>query len=292
MGARLRTLLKDIGTYVMKALLVRKPGWGVDFGKAVNLLSTTIRSVSSKKRVKDQLPIINWGANNIQATYNTREAIAFTSNKRNFRMRCMEEADLAPRSWDRVSPDITFPVIVRKTLHKQGKDLYLCNNNVELDNAIRICGPGYYISEYIQKKSEYRVYVVDGRVAAVSEKIPEDREAVAWNIGDGVGKFVNVRWDRWPIAAVDCALRAFRLSGLHFGGVDVIVGEDKRAYTLEINTAIALPFLEGDEEPIHRISYNQKVMVKCLEWMVEGKDPVFNSDAKPYHNYIHAAVKL
>jgi glutathione synthase/RimK-type ligase-like ATP-grasp enzyme len=108
-------------------------------------------------------------------------------------------------------------------------------------NAVEQCGPDYYISEYIKKEREFRVHCVQGRVVGVSEKHPPNREAIAWNFHgeDGNGEFINLKWSEWPMAVVNAALEAFKVSKLHFGAADVI-SVPGRALVLEINSAPSL----------------------------------------------------
>lgn len=293
------------------AVLLRRPGWGVDFGKVVNIISSKIKSVKSTgdyKKVEyldDGDFVINWGFNDAHwsdrlITLNKPEAMRLASDKRRFRQVCMEEGDyhdLIPMTYfnTRFAEDFDgVDVIVRPRRHMQGQHLYRCQTMEEVRDAARRCGKGYYISEYIPKVAEYRAYIVGGRIFGISKKVVEDPSAIAWNHAGGECEFVNVRWDDWPLSVADVAVRAFALSGLHFGGVDVMVDEEGRAYVLEVNAAISLPLLEDDGSFLDRISYHQKAMIKCLEWLVDGKDPVYDYKGKKensYHHYIHAAMK-
>jgi len=175
---------------------------------------------------------------------------------------------------------VNYPVVVRPRVHAQGKHVYLCNNRAELDNAIRRCGEGWYASSYINKVAEYRVAFVQGRVAWVARKTPGNPEDVAWNVARG-GRFDNVRWDEWPLKAVRVSREAFMLSGLDFGGVDVMVDAAGNAYVLEINSAPSLTS-----------PYRQECMAKCFDWVIEyGKQNLPITEARGgWKKFIHPAL--
>lgn len=233
--------------------------------------------------------VIRWGCTsnvpNGVRIINPAAAIHEVSDKAGFRIKC-SDAGLSPKSWldiDSVPTEILDDgVILRKAVHSQGRHIHLCHSVHEvLDKTDS--WTGYYVSEYIKKTQEFRVYVVQGRVVAVAEKIPEDKDALAWNhAGGGNASFVNVKWSDWPIEAVDVSVKAFLLPSLDFGGVDVMVDEDGKAYVLEINSAPSLTS-----------AYRQQCFAKAFDWMTS---PVFTRRVIPitsgggWKSYIHPAI--
>jgi glutathione synthase/RimK-type ligase-like ATP-grasp enzyme len=132
-----------------------------------------------------------------------------------------------------------MPVVVRPSQHSRGQYFWVCDNMgdiLEARDRCRALGLHGYISELIDKAAEYRVFVVQGRAVWVAQKIPADATQIAWNHTNGA-TFTNVRWGDWPLRAVRVAIEGFNLSGLDFGGVDVIVDHDGRPYIVEINSA-------------------------------------------------------
>jgi glutathione synthase/RimK-type ligase-like ATP-grasp enzyme len=235
--------------------------------------------------------VFRWGTTSNVSTnnvVNTARAIHEVADKRTFRMK-LDEAELCPATWESVEDFLNqgdgnppvYPVILRRAKHHQGRWLHVCDNLGELQAAARRYGEGnYYISEYVEKAAEYRVFVVQGRVACVAQKTPANPEAVAWNVAKG-GRFDNVRWDNWPLKAVRKSVEAFNLSGLDFGGVDVMVDANGEAYIIEINSAPSLTS-----------PYRQEAMAKCFDYIVRnGKEQIpLTQERGGYRKFIHPAV--
>ena len=204
---------------------------------------------------------------------NKHSATALAANKTEFRRVLQGHDDIAvPMSWFEIPFSIQhmFPVIVRPAYHAAGKKFFYCLTMNQLKAAIIKCGPGYYISKYIPKDREFRVYVYAGYVMAVSEKIPGDKTDPAWNKSkDSTTSFKNVLWSNWPIEACKEALKAFAISGLDIGAVDVI-RKDDQAYVIEINTS---PTISG--------TYRVDVLARYLKYMLKSID-TYNE--KPYNS--------
>lgn len=149
--------------------------------------------------------------------------------------------------------------------------------------ASRLSG-GWYASKLVDKVAEYRVYVMKGRVVTVAKKTPADPSAVAWNVAQG-GRFDVVRWGEWPMAAVEVAVKAFNLSDLDFGGVDVMVDRDGKAYCIEINSAPSLPLLSDGS-----VSYRQQCMAKAFLYTYDNREGMECDGFNNWREVIHPAV--
>jgi len=247
---------------------------------------TGIGWIRSDKRLPEDDLYIRWGCtanvptNNV---LNTAEAIHRVNDKKAFRM-LLNEHELCPYTFDlgegyRNLAVATFPAVIRPKKHAQGKHTYLVEDWDEYGKALVLCQDGYG-SEYIKKVSEYRIFVVQGRVACVAQKTPDNPDAIAWNVAKG-GRFDNVRFDDWPLRACKTAIEAFMLSGLDFGGVDVMLDAEGKPYVLEINSAPSLTS-----------PYRQECMAKCFDYIVEhGKASIPLIEEKGgYRKFIHPAV--
>ena len=208
---------------------------------------------------------IRWGTTtnvpNGVRVINSAAGIHKVADKRGFR-ELLDDEELCPYTWMNELSFLNdnrteFPLVVRTKVHAQGRGLWLVNNHAELRHRCNQLGEGnYYLAEYVPKVAEYRVLVAQGRVVWVAQKTPGNPEDVAWNVAKG-GRFDNVRWDEWPSAVVENAIAAWGLSGLHFGGVDVMVDAEGKAYCLEINSA-----------PSQTSPYRQSCMAKTFDWML------------------------
>ena len=224
--------------------------------------------------------IFRWGCTSPAPSrniVNVSEAIHRVSDKRGFRMMLQEE-HLCPETW--IDPrQARFPCIVRPQFHHQGRRLYLCQTREDLWRALEMC-QNPYISAYIDKVAEFRVFVVQGRVVCVAQKHPGDPRQIAWNVFQGA-HFENVRWKGWPLPALRVAVMAMRLSGLDFGGVDVMIDRGGSATVLEINSAPSLTS-----------AYRQQCFAKAFDAIVrDGKAPLEIGRKELYTSFIHPAVK-
>lgn len=226
-----------------------------------------------------------WGTtaginNDAQKVVNKISAIHTTCDKAAFREK-LSQAGLAPltvRSIEGFRKQEFFPALIRPAYHERSNGMYLAKDAWEFMDAYNKVGRDFYASQFIQKEREFRVMVVQNRVAWVIEKFPKDKEALSWGCVQD-GEFEYVGWEDWPIAVVDNALKSFALSPLDFGAIDIITDKEGRAYTLEINTA---PFLTP---------YYARKIGQCFKWIVEkGRDHFPAVDVKTYKDAIHPAA--
>jgi hypothetical protein len=238
--------------------------------------------------------LIRWGCTKsvpmpVDQQINTPEAIRKVSDKAGFR-RILLTADhtLIPPTWFDFNETIQLPVVVRPRQHEKGQNFYVVGENLGIwgvQQAMSQCGEGAYVSAYIPKSQEFRVFVVQGRATCVMEKHPVDRTAAVWNCDHG--NMTVVHWDNWHLQAVRKSIEAFNLSGLDFGAVDVIVDNRGTAYVLEINTAPGLKF-NDDGSP----SYTMQCMAKAFDYIItNGKANIpLVQEKGGYRKFIHPAI--
>jgi len=236
--------------------------------------------------------LFRWGCtSNVPRGYkvvNTAEAIHLVSNKLEFR-RILDDAELCPLTFfthnDMSIPD-NMIVVLRTATHAQGRGLWVydLSDDTECEDFSDKCrelGEGnYYINEFIPKVAEYRVFVCQGRAVWVAQKTPGNPDDVAWNVAKG-GRFDNVRWGAWPLKAVRTSIEAFNLSGLDFGGVDVMVDTEGRCYVLEINSA-----------PSQTSPYRQECVGKAFQYIIDnGREHIPLVDERGgWRKFIHPGV--
>jgi len=268
----------------MKAIIIRRKKLGFAIKKVVALSKENLSWIRSDKVLPAADLYIRWGCTAqvpCKNVLNKVSAIHTVCDKKGFRQLLMEKAqDIIPFTFFKVE-DAVYPAIVRPKHHAQGKRLYLVNDEVELHKAVGKCGHDWYASEYIQKQKEYRVFVLQGRVLWVAEKIPANPEDIAWNVAKG-GKFINVKWNDWPLRAVKVALKSMELSGLDFGGVDVMTNSDNKPFVIEINSA-----------PSQTSPYRQECTAKGFDWVIknESKEHIpLIKEKGGYLKFIHPAI--
>jgi glutathione synthase/RimK-type ligase-like ATP-grasp enzyme len=270
-----------------KALLLRRKGW--ERNSADKILHYS-KKLLSTLQTGEEWPegtslVFRWGCTANAPTkkvVNTARAIHFVADK-GISRKTFADAGLAPRTWldkEKLYPDwaLPFKVIVRPRQHSRGKNFSVCTTQLQVEAACEKYEGSYYISEYIPKVAEYRVLMCQGRVLAVNEKIPMNKDLHAWGLARD---WINIRWGQWPLRVVESARGAFLISGLDFGAVDVIVTADGTPYVLEINTAPELP---GEYQP--------ECVAKAFDYIVEnGKDPIPVIEAKGgWKKFIHPAL--
>lgn len=267
-----------------------------DFGHNTYYISDAMKDTKRVKSgelvdVNDDDWVIRWGCtarirNDKAKVINRKSAIRETMDKGGFRQK-VAAIGHAPRTWmdkQDFAYDIVFnhepfvPVIVRPQAHQRSENLHFCQNTDELVAAVDAIGGPLYISEYIAKDKEYRVFVANGRAMIMAEKVPVDRNAITWGCVED-GELEYIAWSNWLPEVAQCAIESFNLSKLDFAAIDVM-WKDGKAYFLEANTA----------PEVWR--YYGQCFAKVFTYMTDGdkraRIPVANYD--DWKNYIHPAI--
>lgn len=283
----------------MSAIILRRR----KLGRATKHVAEKMQQECSVVRVwRDLIPvdithIFRWGCVNQLPSWcaydltvvNTAAAIGWCGDKRQGRLDMQAAGVPVPKTWgkaadwwDEIPAGNVAPVVIRPERHAQGRNL-LCTTEprqlLEFEVQHGLC----YVSEYIDKKAEYRVLVCQNRVVWVAQKTPGNPDDVAWNVALG-GRFDNVRWGEWPLAVVKAALAAAKVSKTDFCGVDVMVDAEGKPYVLEVNSA-----------PSQTSPYRQQCLAKAFDYIIlNGKkhfDDVEDNGRKTWKSYIHPAVR-
>ncbi len=280
----------------MKGLLLRRRKLGLGSCRGIRDASTTgldfVRNDSMKHEDFKGIDFVfRWGCTSnvpkghLTTVVNVAAAIHLIGDKTRFRKLLRnDQPELIPETFfsmdEILAKDEIGPLIIRPKHHAQGKHVYLVRTPQELADAVKRCGEGWYASEYVDKAQEFRVFVSQGRAVWVAEKTPADPDAVAWNVAKG-GRFDNVRFDNWPLKVIRYAIEAFNHSGLDFGGVDVMVGNNGEVYVIEINSA-----------PSQTSPYRQGCTAKAFDWICNnGKEHIPLREGRGgYKKFIHPAI--
>ncbi len=264
--------------------IIRRKDLGNNCGNIINALEE-LGIKASIVEVKDANHLewgIRWGTTGVIGNKDTKiinraSAIKETSDKGTFRLKA-NVAKLTPKTWGSMEELAKYDgevgdIIIRSRHHERSEGLHLCSTLAQAEAAIKKINGPYYISEYVKKDREFRVFVANGRAFMVFEKKPKNKNDVSWGcVEEGALNLIN--WSEWPVHVVENAIKAFNLSKLHFGAVDVIEKNGK-AYFLEINTA---------PEVWHY--YGQK-FAQVFKWMMNGDKRKENLVVKDWTNWKH-----
>lgn len=252
------------------------------------LAGMKVVNISEESLPSDAEYVFRWGTyTNVQngpKVVNKRAALLKSGDKRRFRLE-LSEAGLAPKTFgsldDLLINSPQWPserLLVRPEHHKRSEGMFLCAGPQDLLKAIKEIDGPYYISEFVNKQKEFRVFVAQNRVVWMIEKHPKSADEVSWGCVED-GKFDYVGWGDWPSKVVKVALESMKLSGLDFGAVDIIVDEEGRALTTEINTA---PWLSP---------YYIKCIAKVFSYITKnGRDHFPDAEEYGWKKVIHPAI--
>lgn len=215
---------------------------------------------------------------------NTSAAIHWCSDKRQGRLDMQAAGVSVPETWtynnfiEFVEDEDDELYVLRPAQHAQGRNLLVLKSD-EIRSLISPLYESGYVARLINKVAEYRVYVIQGRVACIASKTPADASAVAWNVAQG-GRFDNVKWQHWPLAAIKEALAAAKVGRLDFCGVDVMMDAEGKAYVLEVNSAPSLTS-----------PYRQSCFAKCFDYIINnGKAQLAVDNVINWKSVIHPAI--
>jgi hypothetical protein len=179
--------------------------------------------------------LINYG-NNVRSA-NLNANVDFDKYKQ---LRTLRVGDVSvPNYYGKYDniPDNAFPLLARKKYHSQGRDITYIANRQALRNL-----PSWkydFLTEYINKKSEYRVHILGNDIVMVSVKWSENPNA------DPIVRAKRFGWKQieydgeYKEELADIARQAIEVLGWDFGAVDIIRKKD-RFWVLEVNSSAGL----------------------------------------------------
>lgn len=250
LGGNTRLLIKSsrFNGYVQRQSGVRQKLRGIEEPDCRN--SIVVRWGSRAPIVTDEHTVV----------YN-RPGPVENTNTKNVCRRILRENEVAIPKTYLVGEDMSnakFPLLGRPSHHGQGRQAYLCNNAMEVRNAIsRGCT---YFSEIYPKTREYRVHCFMGKALAVVEKPRPKDNKILWNRAQNDDPFTVVDRKDWNMEVVKIALKACEVMELDFAGVDVMsdAGEGfAPAVICELNCA----------PTINSSPYVQSKYVEAFKWL-------------------------
>jgi len=180
--------------------------------------------------------MIRWGSaieHEAQTLLNQRQAIIWASNKL-VALRKMQEAGVNVPSFWTLPRDRPEGVVVLGRSHhgSQGRDIRVYQPDEPL--ALH-----ELYTAYIPNRREYRVHVFRDEVIRVQGKWQDYPEMQTNPYIKNHAQGYRFRQPRWRLNndRLEMAKLAVSSLGLDFGAVDMLIGEDRQTYVLEVNTA-------------------------------------------------------
>lgn len=231
--------------------------------------------------------VVNWGSSNTTQevekckVINNPAAVKIASDKLEFFKAMDGKVSIPPFTTDKAKAEEWVragkTVVVRETLKGSGGDgIVLLDSIVRFEDYNHARAKLY--TQYVPKKSEWRIHVADNEVKDVQRKAlashmnPNNADFRIRNHNFGFN-FVRGDNNTCPGSVKAEALKSVAILGLDFGAVDVIFNEHRdKAYVLEINTA---PGLEGQtvdtyKESIYGLVKKRKAMTDN-DWLVHNE---------------------
>lgn len=189
--------------------------------------------------------LIRWGSQQAlpsgsrpTSTLNSAEALSVSADKL-LSLQRMTEAGLTTPGFSTQAGarglfDLSTTVLGRSRHGRCGQDIQVFHSPDELT-------PCDFYTAYVPNTREYRIHVFKGDVIRIQGKyldFPEQHtNEFIKNHGQGFrfrAPDVQLNHDR-----LEAAIGAVAAVGLDFGAVDLLIGEDRRCYVLEVNSAPA-----------------------------------------------------
>jgi glutathione synthase/RimK-type ligase-like ATP-grasp enzyme len=207
--------------------------------KTGKILGTALGIRRGMGKTADQNgPLIRWGnavAFSAETLLQQREAISLASNKLSA-LRAMQAAGVRVPEFDMVPGDGVW--LGRKRHGFGGGDIIPLRDGVCLSPRGNTTDSEFY-TKYISNTREYRLHVFRGEVIRVQGKYldyPEQHtNEFIKNYGQGFRFRAPDR--RLNSDRIEAAINAVEALRLDFGAVDLLIGTDRQAYVLEVNTA-------------------------------------------------------
>jgi len=215
---------------------------------AEELDAKRIKHENSKFKGNPNKTVINWGSSKLPdeimkcKVINHPDKVILCSDKLKFFQRV--SAEIVPEWTEDMDVALSwvangFTVCARTVLNGHSAEGLVLMDKDHPDEFVK--APLY--TQYVPKKDEFRVHVVNGEVIDLQRKVlkkeKQGDEDINWKIRNLDNGFIYQREGiEVPQSVKDVSIQAVKEIGLDFGAVDVVVNvKTQKAYVLEINTA-------------------------------------------------------
>lgn len=235
--------------------------------KSGNMLKASLGAMFLKHKGTEFFPkkndvVFNWGSTKDKPFAMLNAKVAVATNKLRFftEMKKHGVEALLPPFWASSEiPEDMYPIVCRTTVTgHDGAGIVIAKDASELV-------PAELYTKLIPAQKEYRIHVgrdVNGEysVVLVQRKgrlngSTKPHSAIKTTSND----YVFVHGETAPDVVTQAALIVFEATGMDFGGLDVIYGDDNRAYVLEVNSAPELGKTACDAYTEYFKSFSEEV---------------------------------
>ncbi len=169
-------------------------------------------------------------------TINSPEAVCLIAHKSRTR-EVLQGKVPVPKTWWDVR-DIQYPCIARPSQHSGGKNFIVLNSENDLGKLRKKNLNGWYYSELLEKKSEWRIYVGHGKVLGSYKKELVEDEIRANRLITRSQKWEFIEHPPENIGQI--AVDACHVTGIDTSGVDVLVTQSGDPKIIELNSTPTL----------------------------------------------------
>ena len=127
----------------------------------------------------------------------------------------------------------SYPFVVKECYGSWGKQVYLVHNSDEYKNVVRsFNNRPYIIQEYIEAAgTDYRLYTIGGKVVACMQRKNDNDFRANCELGGVASAFVPTD------EMIRIAETASKELNLDFGGIDLMIDNQKNIYFVEANSS-------------------------------------------------------
>lgn len=146
-----------------------------------------------------------------------------------------QEQKLSEEYYAMLERELSYPMILKEHYGSFGMQVYLVENEESLKNRIQtLSNKGFFFEKYVKesKGRDIRVVIVGNEIVGAMLRTNQDDFRANITIG-GAGKEISLTKEQ-----EDMALRAHKILGLDFSGVDLLFGKNEKPILCEVNSNV------------------------------------------------------
>lgn len=174
--------------------------------------------------------------------------------------------------YDRVAEEIGFPMVVKEAFGSFGSQVYLIQNKESMMEKVQeLDNIPYLFQEFIKSSfgTDVRLQVVGDRVVAAMRRVSDDDFRA--NCGKGATPFPHTPTRQ----QAELAIRAAKIVGAGFAGVDLLFGPDGEPILCEVNSnahIVNLAKATGINVADDMLLYIKEQVLGAKQQVLQGQD--------------------